>query len=93
MRYPLHGLAVPIIAVLCIAERSSRAAAQLPVATVSAETNDNRVAAGRVENDTLVVRLTIRPADWYILGDSAPAFRVLTFAEEGKPPSPRRWFA
>ena len=49
--------------------------------------NDNRVAAGRVENDTLVVRLTIQPADWHILGDSAPAFRVLAFAEEGKPPT------
>ena len=49
--------------------------------------NDNRVAAGRVENDTLVVRLTIRPADWHILGDTAPAFRVLAFAEEGKLPT------
>ena len=49
--------------------------------------NDNRVAAGRVENDTLLLRLTIKPADWHILGDSQPAFRVLAFAEEGQPPT------
>lgn len=49
--------------------------------------NDNRVAAGRIENDTLRLRLTVRLADWHILGDSLPAFRVLAFAEVGKPPS------
>jgi FtsP/CotA-like multicopper oxidase with cupredoxin domain len=49
--------------------------------------NDNRVPAGRIERDTLVLRLTVTPADYYILGDSNPAFRVLAFAEEGKPPT------
>jgi FtsP/CotA-like multicopper oxidase with cupredoxin domain len=49
--------------------------------------NDNRVPAGRMERDTLVLRLTVTPADWHILGDSDPAFHVLAFAEEGKPPT------
>jgi FtsP/CotA-like multicopper oxidase with cupredoxin domain len=49
--------------------------------------NDNRTPAGRMERDTLVLRLTVTAADWHILGDSNPAFHVLAFAEEGKPPS------
>ena len=55
--------------------------------TDTALANDNRVAAGRLENDTLLLRLTVKPADWHILGDSQPAFRVLAFAEEGQPPT------
>jgi FtsP/CotA-like multicopper oxidase with cupredoxin domain len=62
--------------------------ARNPAQTVDrALSNDNRVPAGHVENDTLVVRLTIRLADWHILRDTAPAFRVLAFAEDGKPPT------
>jgi FtsP/CotA-like multicopper oxidase with cupredoxin domain len=49
--------------------------------------NENRTPAGRMERDTLVLRLSVIPADWHILGDSNPAFHVLAFAEEGKPPS------
>jgi manganese oxidase len=49
--------------------------------------NDNRRPAGRMEHDTLVLRLTVTPASWYILGEHDPAFTVLAFAEEGKPPT------
>jgi FtsP/CotA-like multicopper oxidase with cupredoxin domain len=55
--------------------------------TDTALANDNRVAAGRLENDTLRLRLTVKPSDWRILGDSQPAFRALAFAEEGHPPT------
>jgi FtsP/CotA-like multicopper oxidase with cupredoxin domain len=49
--------------------------------------NDNRTPAGRMERDTLVLRLTVTPASWHILGEDEPAFTVLAFAEEGKPPT------
>ena len=49
--------------------------------------NENKTPAGRMEGDTLVLRLSVTPADWHILGDSNPAFHVLAFAEEGKPPT------
>ena len=57
-----------------------------PVAT-AAVPNDNRVPAGKMVGDTLYVRLTLSAADWHILSDSAPAFTVAAFQEEGKPPS------
>ena len=47
--------------------------------------NDNRTPAGTFSGDTLVVRLTVRVVDWRILGDNAPGFTLLAFAEEGKP--------
>jgi len=40
-----------------------------------------------MERDTLVLRLTVTPAAWHILGEHEPAFTVLAFVEEGKPPS------
>src|SRR5215204_6380451 len=49
--------------------------------------NDNRTPAGRMNGDTLVLRLVAVKARWFILGDSNPAFTVATFAEEGRPPS------
>src|SRR5262245_59604685 len=49
--------------------------------------NDNLRPAGRMEHDTLVLRLTVTPASWHILGEHEPAFTVLAFAEEGKPPT------
>ncbi len=58
--------------------------AQWQRGTVQALPNENRTPAGRMEHDTLVLRLTVTPADWHILGDSNPAFRVLAFAEERK---------
>ncbi len=56
-------------------------------ANPNAVPNDNRVAAGTRVGDTLYLRLTITPAAWHILSDSAPAFTVAAFQEEGKAPS------
>ena len=53
----------------------------------TAISNDNRVPAGTRVGDTLSLRLTLTAAAWHILGDSAPAFRVAAFQEEGKVPS------
>jgi len=53
----------------------------------SAVANDNRTPAGVRVGDTLVLRLTVGPAAWHILGDSNPSFTVLAFAEQGKAPS------
>jgi manganese oxidase len=55
--------------------------------TADAAANDNRRPAGRVERDTLVVRLVARTARWRIHEDTGPAFAVLAFAEEGAAPS------
>ena len=49
--------------------------------------NDNRTPAGRMEGDTLRLGLSFTLADWHILGDSNPAFRLLAIAEEGKAPT------
>ena len=49
--------------------------------------NDNRTPAGTRVGDTLMLRLTVGPAAWHILGDSDASFRVLAFAEEGKAPT------
>ncbi len=40
-----------------------------------------------MERDTLVLRLTVTPGFWKILGEHDPAFTVLAFAEAGKPPT------
>ncbi|HJU76115.1 MAG TPA: multicopper oxidase domain-containing protein [Gemmatimonadaceae bacterium] len=58
-----------------------------PQSVPRAQPNDNRSPAGRMERDTLVLRLHVTPANWHILGDSNPAFHVLAFAEEGRPPT------
>jgi multicopper oxidase len=58
-------------------------------ATVSLESavaNDNRTPAGTMLGDTLVLRLSVTPAQWHILGESQRAVDLLAFAEEGKPP-------
>jgi FtsP/CotA-like multicopper oxidase with cupredoxin domain len=47
--------------------------------------NNNRISAGSFFGDTLVLRLTLRVVDWHLLGDGAPGFTLLAFAEEGKP--------
>jgi FtsP/CotA-like multicopper oxidase with cupredoxin domain len=53
-----------------------------------AAANDNRTPAGeQVAGDTLLLRLTLAPVAWHILGDSNPAFSVTAFAEEGKAPT------
>src|SRR3954469_25144417 len=58
-----------------------------PTTNPAAGPNDNRTPAGTLIADTLVLRLTITPAAWHILADSAPAFAVAAFQEEGKAPS------
>src|SRR5687768_8254846 len=92
----ISGLGVVVVCaeVLVFAPTSAYLAVMSPALRDSstqvserASANDNRVAAGRIENDTLVLRLTVRPVDWHILGDSNPPFRVLAFAEQGKPAS------
>jgi FtsP/CotA-like multicopper oxidase with cupredoxin domain len=67
--------------------RSLAPAHSIAQAVPRALPNENRTPAGRIQGDTLVLRLTIIPADWHILGDSNPAFQVLAFAEEGRPPT------
>jgi FtsP/CotA-like multicopper oxidase with cupredoxin domain len=52
-----------------------------------AAVNDNRTPAGSRVGDTLVLRLTVSPVTWTILGDSNPGFHVAAFAEEGKTPT------
>jgi manganese oxidase len=49
--------------------------------------NDNRTPAGQMRGDTLLLRLSVVPARWFVLGEQNPAFDVVAFAEEGKPPS------
>src|SRR5829696_5546117 len=59
----------------------------LPPRVERAVANDNRTPAGAMAGDTLALRLTVTPVAWHILGDSAPAFTLLAFAEEGKTPT------
>ena len=78
----MRQLALLFLCGLFVAGRS-QIAPPLPRAVA----NDNRKPAGRMEHDTLVLRLTVTPASWRILGEHDPAFTVLGFAEEGKPPT------
>ena len=50
-----------------------------PAMPSAAVANDNRVPAGTHVGDTLLLRLTVTPAAWHILADSAPAFTVAAF--------------
>ena len=47
--------------------------------------NDHRVAAGKVKDGVLAVRLVARPASWHPEGKTGCGIRVHAFAEEGKP--------
>ncbi len=47
--------------------------------------NDNTVPAGTLRNDTLVVRLEVRRAEWRPEAADGPALQVEALAEEGKP--------
>jgi FtsP/CotA-like multicopper oxidase with cupredoxin domain len=47
--------------------------------------NDNRVAAGRLEGGVLTIRLEARAGEWHPDRDTDPGITVLAFAEEGKP--------
>lgn len=48
--------------------------------------NDNRKAAGRIDRDTLRLRLVVQMADWYAEADTGPVLRVAAFSEEGEVP-------
>jgi FtsP/CotA-like multicopper oxidase with cupredoxin domain len=47
-------------------------------------TNDNRIAAGLMRQDTLVLQLELRRGLWFPGADSGPSQPVLAFAEAGK---------
>jgi FtsP/CotA-like multicopper oxidase with cupredoxin domain len=49
--------------------------------------NDNRVPAGRLRGDTLVLELEVRLATWLPESDTGPAVEVAAFTEGGKAPS------
>src|ERR1043165_7327978 len=53
----------------------------------TAAPNDNETPAGTRVGDTLLLRLTVSPAAWHLLGDSNAARRVAAFGEEGKAPT------
>src|SRR5687768_15703616 len=46
--------------------------------------NDNRVAAGTLQNGVLTVRLDARTGEWRPDGETDPAIVIRAFAEEGK---------
>lgn len=48
-------------------------------------TNDNRIAAGTLQNGVLTIRLDARAGQWHPDGDSDPGIEVHAFGEEGKP--------
>ncbi|HKG91085.1 MAG TPA: multicopper oxidase domain-containing protein, partial [Gemmatimonadaceae bacterium] len=45
--------------------------------------NDNRIAAGRLENGVLTLRLEVRAGTWFPEDDEGPGVGVYAFAEEG----------
>ena len=54
-------------------------------AAQEAQPNENRVPAGTIRVDTVVVRLVARAATWHPDGAAGCALRVNAFAEDGKP--------
>ena len=59
------------------------ARAHAPLPPISA--NDNRAAAGVMNNGVLELRLDTRKGEWHPYGASGPALTVLAFGEVGKP--------
>lgn len=47
--------------------------------------NDNRIAAGKLQNGVLTIRLEARAGQWHPDGDSDPGIVVHAFGEKGKP--------
>src|SRR5688572_3265756 len=76
-----------LVIVLLAAGLAGGPSPKAQVAQQRAAANDNRAPAGVMERDTLVLRMTVTPAEWHILSDSDPAFNVLAFAEEGHTPT------
>src|SRR5262245_48326123 len=48
-------------------------------------TNDNRIAAGTLQNGVLTIRLEARAGQWHPDGDSDPGIELPAFGEAGKP--------
>ena len=71
----------PAFLCLLAAAYPQRLAAQQPVVRA----NDNRLAAGRLASDSLVVRLEAREGVWHPEGTGGPGFVVEAFGEEGGP--------
>src|SRR5262249_10227702 len=63
------------------------AAAARPRAPETIVTNDNRPAAGTLENGVLPLKLEARTGQWRPEGEKGRALDVAAFAEEGKPMS------
>src|SRR5262245_26341367 len=61
------------------------AAAPLRGAVERIAINDNRIAAGALQNRVLTIRLEARSGQWHPDGDSDPGIEVHAFGEEGKP--------
>lgn len=76
-----------LITLLLVATFAGPGAPVPPDAPQPAGANDNRRPAGRMERDTLVLRMTVTLSAWHLLGDNNPAFTVLAFAEEGAQPT------
>jgi FtsP/CotA-like multicopper oxidase with cupredoxin domain len=86
-RIALATLAIPLVLGNDVTHKPAASTSERTRPIDHALPNDNRTPAGRLESDTLRLGLTVALADWHILGDSNPAFRLLAFAEEGKAPS------
>ncbi len=52
-----------------------------------AKANDNRIPAGAMRGDTLVLRLVVGKAEWYPEHKNGPHITIEAFGEEGKAPS------
>jgi FtsP/CotA-like multicopper oxidase with cupredoxin domain len=52
-----------------------------------AAANDNRLPAGTMQRDTLVLALVVQRAEWYPEAQAGPHITIEAFGEEGKAPS------
>ncbi len=57
-----------------------------PVSPTRIEPNDNRIPAGVMRGDTLVLRLVVGRAEWYPEAKDGPHITIEAFGEEGKAP-------
>ena len=73
MNAPRPAALLILLAVLGTAP--SRTAETPGAAVPVVRTNDNRVAAGQLDHDTLRLRLVMQMSDWYAESDTGPALR------------------
>jgi FtsP/CotA-like multicopper oxidase with cupredoxin domain len=85
-----HSLALPAAILTALyfggaADTPHRASPPAEAASAnSVSPNENRVAAGAMHGDTLVVSLEVRTGDWHPYGPTGPVVRLLAFGEAGK---------